>query len=129
MATLYKIIVLGVQGINNKVFGPDVDLGLGAGVVSDEHFPEGNAELLCKAGKLKLLSKDENVKTSKADTKAAKAAKLKELQDIIDNCQETFDKAKLALEGAAGDNLLELQKVSDDAELALNIANDNFDNA
>jgi hypothetical protein len=41
----YKVTVLGVQGINNKIYGPNE-------IVTDKHFPEGNAEKLAKEGKL-----------------------------------------------------------------------------
>lgn len=48
----YKVKVLGVQGINNKVYGPGA-------IVSDEMFPEGNAAKLAKEGKLELIEKAE----------------------------------------------------------------------
>jgi hypothetical protein len=67
MAT-FEVIVLGVQGINNKVFGPGAK-------VTEAHFPEGNALKLEKEGKLKRISsKKEEAEAAKAEKEAPKGA-------------------------------------------------------
>ncbi len=84
----YKVVVLGVQGRNNKVYGPGQ-------LVTEAHFPEGNAKILEKEGKLELL-KNADLKKLKAAEKAAAEQAAKEKDE-----KEAAEKA--AAEQAAKD--------------------------
>lgn len=53
----YIVQVLGIQGRNNKVYGPGE-------IVTSDNFPEGNAIILEKEGKIKLKD-DSNKDDSK----------------------------------------------------------------
>lgn len=68
----YKVKVLGVQGLNNKVFGPNE-------IVTEAHFPAGNAKILEKEGKLELVKKEDSKKIeSKKETESKKTEKKEE---------------------------------------------------
>lgn len=45
----YKVKVLGVQGINNKVYGPGE-------IVTEKNFPEGNAKKLATEGRIEAVT-------------------------------------------------------------------------
>lgn len=53
----YKVKVLGVQGINNKVYTANE-------IVSDSNFPEGNAKKLAEEGKLEAIAEKEAIAES-----------------------------------------------------------------
>jgi hypothetical protein len=74
----YKVIVLRVQGINKNTY-------VAGQIVSDENFPEGNAEKLCKEGKLELI-----------ESKADKAAKAKAEADAKKKAEKEVDEAAKA---------------------------------
>lgn len=126
----YKVIVLGVQGINNKVYGPtskDANGNEVETIVTEAHFPEGNAAKLEKEGKLKKLT---SKKEEAEELKAAKAAKIKALQAEINSAKEALAVATSQLtEAPAGVDKTELIKAVDDAQLAFDIANENFEKA
>jgi ABC-type branched-subunit amino acid transport system substrate-binding protein len=121
----YRVNVLGVQGANNKVYGP-IDKDGKPMIVTDEMFPEGNAEKLCKEGKLVKIS---DTKEDAKAAKAAKAAKLNELQAKIDEAESQLQAVEEALENAEESDKEALQKAVEDAQLALEIAQENFDKA
>lgn len=56
---VYRVKVLGVQGINNKIFVANE-------IVTDAHFPEGNAAILAKEGKLEEIAEKKAEKVVKA---------------------------------------------------------------
>jgi hypothetical protein len=111
----YEVIVLGVQGINNKVFGPGER-------VTDKHFPEGNAAILCKDGKLKDLG------ATASEAKQKQIAK-KEAEKILKKAVEVLEVAKDKLEKASETDREEAEKIFDEAELAFEVAKENFDKA
>lgn len=121
--SVFEVIVLGVQGINNKVYGPGER-------VTEAHFPEGNAQKLEKEGKLKRISS----KKEEADAaKLAKKQKLEKLQAEIEAAHVVFDEAQKAFDEITEemtDETKEALKVArDNAQLALDIAKENFDKA
>jgi len=78
----YKVIVLGVQGINNKVYGPGE-------IVTEKHFPEGNAEKLVKDGKLEEVKlqeepKLEEVKKNPVPANFAKGKKVEKTDEPVE---------------------------------------------
>lgn len=52
----YKVLVLGLQGRNKKVYGP-------GDVVDDAHLPNGNGKELVKKGYLELVEDSKKPKT------------------------------------------------------------------
>jgi len=65
----YRVIVLGVLGINNKVFKA-------GDIVYDYNFPEGNAQKLLADGKLVSLETEK-----KAEREAKKSEKKAEKEE------------------------------------------------
>ena len=99
----YKVKVLQVQGINKIIYNAGA-------FVSDQNFPEGVARELLKSGHLVELSKEENAKFQKSN--AAKNKALKEAQAVVDDAQETLDKAS--------------EEDKEEAQIALDIAKENL---
>jgi len=65
----YRVKVLGVQGINNRVYVANE-------IVTEENFPEGNAAILVKDGKLEeIWSKQEERESEEIQSKPVQKAK------------------------------------------------------
>jgi len=58
----YRVKVLGVQGLNNKVFGPGE-------IVLEANFPAGNAKKLEQEGKLELITVTKKTEVEKETVK------------------------------------------------------------
>lgn len=71
----YKVKVLGVQGINKKVYGPGE-------IVTEKNFPEGNAEKLVEEGKLEPVTNKER-KEAEEKTFAAEEQKKLEAEEKV----------------------------------------------
>lgn len=120
----YKVIVLGVQGINNKVYGPDIETKHGRGIVTDDMFPEGNAEKLVKEGKLlKLTDKKQEAKEKAAKEKILKTA-IVDAEDKLEDAQKALKNADDATE----EDLAAFNKTVEDAEFALMEAKEALEN-
>lgn len=117
---VFEVIVLGVQGTNNKVHGPGAR-------VTEAHFPEGNAEKLVKEGKLKKIStKADDVKAAKE----AKAAKIKALENEVNAAKEALAETQKVLADADEElDKADLITAVENAQLAYDIAVENLKNA
>lgn len=100
---LYRINVLGVQGINQKVYGPSTVTKYGKGIVSDDMFPEGNAKALAKSKHLVELKGKELTEANKnakddAAKKEADKKKKEALKAELLNAEKSLNKGLEDLE-------------------------------
>ena len=114
----YKVVVLGVQGLNKKVYGP-------GDVVTEKNFPEGVAAQLVKSGHLESLTKANDEKKQKEAEKA-----LKEAEKVYKSAQKSVVELEKAKEGEKDEKKLKelesaLEKAGGEltkAEVKLNAA-------
>lgn len=118
----FKVAVLGVQGLNKKVYGPGA-------IVTEKNFPEGVAAQLVKSGHLESMNKandekklkeaEKNLKDAEKDYTSAQKA-VAELEKQKEG--EKDEKKKKDLDGAiekAGKELTEAEVKLNGAKAAL----------